>query len=183
MKLSRILERGFTLIEILVAIAIIGLLSAIIIVSLNNSRKEARDAKRKSEIVQIRTAIQMYALNNGGVFPTRTTSGCSFTDNTGGICLGHSSTMSCWLGWNSSSGCDNLNLALQPYMKNIPDDPLNNTSYYGDAYLYINNDSPTPNPVLHWGIEKIGATSKDCLGGAVGVWGNGKQHCTLPISI
>jgi len=44
---------GFTLIETIVVIAIIGILSSIILVSLFGARNKARDVKRKTEISQI----------------------------------------------------------------------------------------------------------------------------------
>ena len=46
-------QNGFTLIEILVVIGIIGILSSIILVSVSSVRIKARDAKRKAEISSI----------------------------------------------------------------------------------------------------------------------------------
>jgi len=46
-------KRGFTLVEMLIVIAIIGIISSIISISLFVSRAKARDVKRKSEIAQI----------------------------------------------------------------------------------------------------------------------------------
>ncbi|MDP3996670.1 MAG: type II secretion system protein [bacterium] len=51
---------GFTLIELLVVIAIIGLLSSVVLSSLNSAREKARDARRLSDLRQINTAIQFY---------------------------------------------------------------------------------------------------------------------------
>ena len=58
-------QKGFTLIELLVVIAIIGLLSSVVLASLNSARASARDAKRKAEMQQIKTAMELYYNNNG----------------------------------------------------------------------------------------------------------------------
>lgn len=53
-------RRGFTLIELMVVIAIIGILSAVVIVNISSSRSKARDAKRISDIAQIQLALEQY---------------------------------------------------------------------------------------------------------------------------
>ncbi|MCW1892497.1 MAG: prepilin-type N-terminal cleavage/methylation domain-containing protein [Candidatus Uhrbacteria bacterium] len=64
-------SRGFTLIELLVVIAIIGLLATFSVVQFANAREKARDAKRLSEIKQIRTALEMYK-DRYGAYPNAT---------------------------------------------------------------------------------------------------------------
>jgi len=61
-------NRGFTLIELLVVIAIIGVLSAIIMVSLQGAKSKSRDAKRVSDIAQIQLALEQY-FDRNGVYP------------------------------------------------------------------------------------------------------------------
>ncbi len=59
MKLSHVIRKGFTLIELLVVIAIIGLLTSIVLVSLEPARARARDAKRQGDIRQISSAMEL----------------------------------------------------------------------------------------------------------------------------
>ena len=65
-------KRGFTLIELLVVIAIIGILSAVVLASLNDARLKARDAKRISDIKQLQLALELYYDANGS-YPAATT--------------------------------------------------------------------------------------------------------------
>lgn len=62
-------SKGFTLVELLVVIAIIGILSSIVLSSLNSSRAKARDAKRISDLKQIQLALELYSDLNGGFYP------------------------------------------------------------------------------------------------------------------
>ncbi len=62
-------KKGFTLIELLVVIAIIGVLSAVVLASLNTARAKSRDAKRISDLRQIRNALELYRSDNG-FYPT-----------------------------------------------------------------------------------------------------------------
>ena len=57
-------KKGFTLIELLVVIAIIGILSAVVLASLNSARAKARDAKRVSDVGQIQNALALYYDSN-----------------------------------------------------------------------------------------------------------------------
>ncbi len=68
-------KKGFTLIEILVVIAIIGLVASVVLVSLNNARKKARDARRLSDVHQIVLALNIY-LDEKGEWPARTADAC-----------------------------------------------------------------------------------------------------------
>ncbi|MFZ4499897.1 MAG: type II secretion system protein [Minisyncoccia bacterium] len=53
-------QKGFTLIELLVVIAVIGILASVVLASLNSARKKGADAKIKSELKQIATALELY---------------------------------------------------------------------------------------------------------------------------
>lgn len=50
---------GFTLIELLVVIAIIGILSSVVLASLNSARRKGRDARRISDVKQLQLALEL----------------------------------------------------------------------------------------------------------------------------
>ncbi len=56
------------MIELLVVIAIISLLSTLALIMLNNSRREARDAKRRADIATLQTALYLY-FDQTGLYP------------------------------------------------------------------------------------------------------------------
>ena len=53
-------QKGFTLIELLVVIAIIGVLSSVVLASLNTARQKSRDATRIATLKQIQLALELY---------------------------------------------------------------------------------------------------------------------------
>jgi len=77
--------KGFTLIELLVVIAIIGMLSSIILASLNSARAKGRDARRIMDLRSIDTALELYYSDNraypstGSLSTTYWDTGCKRT--------------------------------------------------------------------------------------------------------
>jgi prepilin-type N-terminal cleavage/methylation domain-containing protein len=61
-------SEGFTLVELLVVVAIVGILAALILINLNSGKQKSRDVRRVSDIRQILTAMQLYYNDNSG-FP------------------------------------------------------------------------------------------------------------------
>jgi general secretion pathway protein G len=62
-------QRGFTLIEIMVVVVIIGLLAAVIVPQVVDKVDQARVAKAKQDIASLETALTMYRLDNSR-YPT-----------------------------------------------------------------------------------------------------------------
>ena len=111
-------SKGFTLIELLVVIAIIGVLSSVVLASLNSARAKGRDAKRKAEMVSIQTALEMYRTDNNA-YPS---SGGSWR---GAVYYGG-------YGTGSTGYIPGL---VPTYMAVLPLDPINTP----DGYLYLSD--------------------------------------------
>ena len=121
-------KSGFTLIELLVVIAIIGLLSSVVLASLNTARSKARDVKRKEDLVELRSALQMYYSDNGS-YPLQ------YGPGWGGV------TTAVGCGTNGgTSGANAYISGLTPtYISTLPTDPGTSSSYSCQGYLYFSD--------------------------------------------
>jgi prepilin-type N-terminal cleavage/methylation domain-containing protein len=70
-------NRAFTLIELLVVIAIIGLLSSIVLASLNTAREKGANAARISDVKSLETAMELY-YDDHGTYPQVGTAGWGY---------------------------------------------------------------------------------------------------------
>ncbi|MCF7833652.1 MAG: prepilin-type N-terminal cleavage/methylation domain-containing protein [Candidatus Pacebacteria bacterium] len=113
-------SKGFTLIELLVVVAIIGILSSVVLASLNSARAKARDARRLSDVTQIQKALELYFNENGKYPPYNRV----HTQNIESGCTSGT------VGW-----C-NFKNALAPYLKDVAD-PLGQHNVY--VYHYDSN--------------------------------------------
>jgi len=129
------LKRGFTLLEVLLVIAIVGILAGIVILALNPGKQlgDANDAERRVDVNTIMNAVYQYALDNDGDFPA----GIDAIEGTSQV-LG-----------TSASGCDTtctdattvtacVDLSgdlVSDYIVDIPQDPSSGTAANTDYYI------------------------------------------------
>ena len=105
--------RGFTLIELLVVIAIIGVLSSVVLVSLNSARMKAIDTRKKADLREIALGINQYFLATATVPPNISGSNWSVISTT------------------------NLGALVPTYLPRIPTSPNNEPYYYYDYGTYF----------------------------------------------
>ncbi len=150
MKNKMKVQQGFTLLEMLVVVSIIGLLTALLLSNFQTARARARDAARKSDLRQVKTALRLY-YNDFQEYPV----------GSGGQIMGcGDGTATCnWGGSFEANGT--------VYMRSLPIDPVNNAPYEyqysqtsgGDGFLlttYLENKSDED---AEKSVERCGATA------------------------
>lgn len=114
-KKNNIRQYGFTLVEILIVLAIIVILAVLVIGSTYVSRQKGRDSRRKADFNSIVQAAELYQVDKGN-YPI----------------LNASSTDASW---------DQLANELKPYLKSpLPKDPVNSSGER--EYRYYGNNAP-----------------------------------------
>ena len=107
-------NKAFTLLEILLVVAIIAILAGIVIVAINPAKQlgTSRDAERKSDINTIYKAVNQYLIDKGSL------TGLSLPTTATYICNSNS----------QPSGCIDLSILVPTYIPAIPNDPQATTS-------------------------------------------------------
>lgn len=95
------LPKGFTLIEILIVVAILGLILVAVLMSMRTQRQKAEDARVKADLERLRIAFEDY-YNDNNCYPPATM-------------------------FDAAADCNST--ALAPYMTNIPCDPRTEEPY------------------------------------------------------
>jgi len=67
--MSKLTRRGFTLIEILIVVVIIGLLAALVVPNVTTTAEDAARSTARSQLAAVRSQIELYKLRYGGTIP------------------------------------------------------------------------------------------------------------------
>jgi type IV pilus assembly protein PilA len=79
-------KKGFTLVEIMIVVAIVALLAAIAIPNLLTAKRTANTAAAKANLRSLSTAAEIYATAHGGVYPADATEISPYVAAAAGLC-------------------------------------------------------------------------------------------------
>jgi prepilin-type N-terminal cleavage/methylation domain-containing protein len=136
-------SRGFTLIELLVVIAIIGVLSSVVLASLNTARAKGYDARRFSDLRNVQTAVENY-FSDHGAYPI--TAGTHFYSNCNNAAYTYQSTANNVIPGLVSGG----------YISSIPVGPQANAASNYDCYAYESTANGSDYKFMDYGSTGVG---------------------------
>ena len=108
-------KKGFTLVEILIVVVILGILAAIVIPQFTDASTQAKEANMKSTLQSVRSQIELYKIQHNDEFPGQGTGGASFA--------------ACLTGYTDVDGttvASTASGAFGPYLQAMPTNPWNN---------------------------------------------------------
>lgn len=152
-------RKGFTILELLVVIAIIGILSAVVLASLNSARGKAKIAAAQSELVQLRLAMHQLSddtgLWPGDQTPNEVCSGSCASNEVWDLSAGSAglvSTDGSYPGWAG------------PYISSVPKDPWGNNYFLDTDYLVNASDQPCNGGSGCVNVVALGSFGPDGIG-------------------
>lgn len=156
--------RGFTIVELLIVVVVIGILASITLVAYSNVQGRARDSRRMTELNAIVKALELYKLNNGA-YPNEVG-----TVNASGWEVSHDGT-----------GPTNFLSALvsSNTVSRVPVDPKNNGVNSGAGSL--NPSRGSSNTLYYYHLYPAGSNGCDASRGDFYVLGVTRMD-TVPIN-
>lgn len=131
-------RRGFTLIELLVVIAIIGILSSVVLASLNTARNKGADAAVKSNLANARAEAEIFYDSNTGA-NANTYTGLCVSGATSGIF--DNAAAAAIAGGDTAAGRCNANA----------------TAWAASASLKVKNQAATNSDIDYYCVDSLGA--------------------------
>ena len=117
-------NKGFTLVELIIVITILGIMAAIVIPTFQGNVATAKESASKTNLMTIRTQIELYKLQHNG-YPPGYTNGAGIDIPTLVLQLTGTTTVT---GVTSPSTVPSDPFLYGPYLKKIPANPFNKLS-------------------------------------------------------
>lgn len=135
-KPVKLIQRGFTLIELLIVVIILAILAAILIPQVSSSTADAQEAALDANLNGLRSAIELYQVQHGGLYPGEAAATGPGTCSVGAAGAGAAASVSAVIAqltmYSNAAGATCTGPATQtplgPYVRKIPVDPITNSA-------------------------------------------------------
>jgi general secretion pathway protein G len=108
---KRFVKKGFTLVEILIVVVILGILAAIVIPQFTSASESAKGSSLQSQLQTVRSQLELYQVQHNGTYPTVAQMWGNLTGKT-----------------DVAGAASTATNAFGPYLQQAPKNPFTNTS-------------------------------------------------------
>lgn len=162
LELTRATRKGFTLIEILIVVAIIAILASVVLVGLGPTQQAGRDSRRLSDLHEVQNGLELY-YNKCGYYPGVSATACDTT---------------------ATNGYTTMAAALKGLGIGVTQVPLDPTNAAPHTYRFLTNGATASQYVLSAVLENAANTVfTSYTAPAIGTYTSGDtldHACTSP---
>ena len=151
---------GFTLVEILIVVVILGILAAIVIPQFTDAASDARNSSVQSDLQTVRGAIELYKVQHTALLPSMDATGADDTANF--VARLTSKT--------DADGAINAAGVCGPYLQKFPTNPNSSTATIGATPVFGTTDPGAASATAGWFFNTTTGKTTACATVAQTAW-------------
>ncbi len=157
---------GFTLVEILIVVVILGILAAIVIPQFTDAANDARDSSVQSDLQTLRSAVELYKVQHCELLPNQTQAANGTITSDAAV----ANFVSRLTGKTDINGTINAAGAYGPYLQKFPTNPNSSTATIGATPVFGTTDPGAASATAGWFFNTTTGKTTACATVAQTAW-------------